>query len=219
MVDVPIVVSILVAEDHISLVSAFMLAPFTLVMAVFSLSGGLITNRLNAGSTASLGVVLIVVGFSALWLGLRDEHLVGMIPGLMIAGGGFGLVIAPLSATAIDAAPSEDRGIAAGLTLVSRLLGMTIGISAFTAVGVHRLQGLTERLKPVVRNQGETTAQFLLRQNEFIQQHVIPLSVQVIRETFLAAAAIAAVALIPISLLSRAGVRQQALPVQPESDS
>jgi MFS family permease len=203
MVDVPIVVSILVNEDRVSVVSALMLAPFTLMMAVLSLTGGMIGARFNGKSTASLGAILAVVGFCALWIGLRDERLIGMIPGLLIAGAGFGLVIAPLSATVIDAVPSEDRGIASGLTLVSRLLGMTIGISALTAIGVRRLQGLSDRLEPIVQNPGETTAQYLLRQNDFIQNHVIPLSVRVIRETFLAAALIAALALIPISLIDR----------------
>ena len=65
-----------------------------------------------------------------------------MRPGLVLAGAGFGLVFAPIGATAIDAAPDPDRGIAAAMTLVFRLLGMTIGISMLTAIAVRRLQGL-----------------------------------------------------------------------------
>ena len=36
-----------------------------------------------------------------------------------------------------------DRGVAAAFTILFRLLGMTIGISSLTAIGVHRLQTLT----------------------------------------------------------------------------
>jgi MFS transporter, DHA2 family, triacylglyceride efflux pump len=217
MVDVPIVVSILVDQSRVSTMSALMLAPFTLVMAALSLTGGMIASRLQGKSTASVGLVLVVIGFCALWVGLRNEHLIGMVPGLVVAGAGFGLVVAPLSATVIDSVPSADRGIAAGLTLVARLLGMTIGISALTAIGVRRLQGLTDRLEPIVQGEGESTAQFLLRQSEFIQNHVIPLSIQVIRETFLVAAAVAALAFIPIGLIHRLGAERRSLKANHES--
>jgi EmrB/QacA subfamily drug resistance transporter len=205
MVDVPITVSILVDQDRISTVSALLLVPFTLVMAALSLAGGFIAAKRSARSTALFGIGLIVVGYVSLWIGLKDEELAGMIPGLAIAGAGFGLVIPPIGATVLDATPGEDRGIAAGLTLVSRLLGMTVGISTLTAIGVRRLQALTDQLDPVVQNADETTAAFLVRQTEFIRDHAIPLSVQVVRETFLLAALVAAVAFIPIRLLAHAG--------------
>ena len=75
-----------------------------------------------------------------------------MIPGLVVAGAGFGLVFAPIGTTAIDAAPDADRGIAAAMTLVFRLLGMTIGISALTAIAVRRLQGLVGNLEAIVQS-------------------------------------------------------------------
>jgi len=133
-----------------------------------------------------------------LWLGLRQEREIWMVPGLMIAGSGFGLVLAPIGATAIDAAPPPDRGVAAALTILFRLLGMTIGISALTAVGVRRLQSLSEGVEPVVRRAGETTAEFFVRQNQYIEEVAIPLSLRVVRETFLIAAIIAIIALAPV---------------------
>jgi MFS transporter, DHA2 family, triacylglyceride efflux pump len=208
MVDVPIAVSILVDQERISTVSALLLAPFTLVMATLSMAGGLIAANLKGRSTATAGLGLIVVGYIALWIGLEGEELAGMVPGLAIAGAGFGLVIPPLGATVLDSSPAQDRGIAAGLTLVSRLLGMTVGISTLTAVGVRRLQALTDRLDPVVQNTNETTAAFLVRQTEFIRDHAIPLSVQVVRETFLLAAVLAGIAFIPIRLLDKAARTQ-----------
>lgn len=211
MVNVPIAVSILVDQDRISTVSALLLAPFTLVMAALSIGGGLIAARLHGRSTAPLGLGFIVAGYCALWIGLRGEELVGMIPGLVMAGAGFGLVIPPLGATVLDASPDQDRGIAAGLTLVSRLLGMTVGISTLTAIGVRRLQALTDRLEPVVQNPEESTAAFLLRQTEFIRDHAIPLSVQVVRETFLLAALLAAIAFVPVWQLYRASRPQKSI--------
>ncbi|CAA9545112.1 MAG: Multidrug efflux pump P55 [uncultured Thermomicrobiales bacterium] len=201
MVDVPLVVALLVASDRVSAISALMLAPFTLLMAVLSFLGGVLTGRLGERGTAAMGLVLVAVGYAAIWLGLGDDRYPWMIPGLILSGAGFGMVIAPLGATVLDAVPAGERGIAAGLTIVFRLLGMTIGISGLTAAGVNRLQALTGRLDPVVQAAGESTADFFIRQQRFVEDFAIPLSIQVVRETFLAAAVLALVALIPVRLL------------------
>jgi hypothetical protein len=70
-------------------------------------------------------------------------------------------------------------------------------MSVLTSLGVQRLQVLTGRLEPVVRETGESTAVFLLRQQEYIIEKGLPLGVQVVQETFLAAALLTALALIP----------------------
>ena len=125
-----------------------------------------------------------------------------MVPGLVLAGAGFGLVFAPIGATAIDAAPDRDRGIAAAMTLVFRLLGMTIGISTLTAIAVRRLQGLVGNLEEVVQAPGESTADFLARQTALLYETVLPVSLQVARETFLLAGAIALLGLIPVAFFA-----------------
>jgi MFS family permease len=198
MVDVPVVVAILVEPERVSAVSALMLAPFTLLMAALSFGGGLIGRRVGARATSAAGLVLVTIGYGLLWLGLRGGDYLGLLPGLAVAGAGFGLVIAPIGATAIDAAPAADRGIAAATTLVFRLLGMTIGISGLTAIAVRRLQGLVGNLDLIVQLPNETTAEFFVRQTRFLHETVIPLTLLVVRETFLIAAGLALLALIPI---------------------
>ena len=146
MVDVPVITAMLVDPAAVSRTAALMLAPFTVLIAALSFAGGRIVGRAGLRLTAAAGLVLVAIGYAALWLGLRGGELIGMIPGLALAGAGFGLVFAPIGATAIDAAPAADRGIAAAMTLVFRLLGMTIGISTLTAIAVRRLQGLVGNL-------------------------------------------------------------------------
>lgn len=200
VVDVPVVVALLVDQDRISTVSAYLLAPFTISMAALSFAGGLVARRFGERRTAIVGLALVVVGYAALWVGLREDHYLRMIPGLLIAGTGFGLVVAPIGSQVIDSASSEDRGVAAAFTILFRLLGMTIGISTLTAIGVRRLQVLTNRLEPVVQQAGETTAAFFLRQTEYIENYAVPLSLKVVRETFLLAAVLALLAAIPVAL-------------------
>ncbi len=169
VVDIPVVVALLVDQDRISTVGAYLLAPFTISMAVLSFAGGVVARRYGERQTAVAGLFLIVVGYAALWVGLRDDDYLQLIPGLLIAGTGFGLVVAPIGSQVIDSASPEDRGVAAAFTILFRLLGMTIGISALTAIGVRRLQMLTDRIEPVVQQTGETTAQFFLRQTQYIE--------------------------------------------------
>jgi MFS family permease len=202
MVDIPVITAMLVDPASVSRVSALMLAPFTVLIALLSLAGGRIVSRVGFQQTASLGLVLVAIGYAALWLGLRGGVLIGMVPGLVLAGAGFGLVFAPIGATAIDAAPDPDRGIAAAMTLVFRLLGMTIGISTLTAIAVRRLQGLVGNLEEVVQAPGESTADFLARQTALLYETVLPVSLQVARETFLLAGVIALLGLIPVAFFA-----------------
>ena len=202
MVDIPVITAMLVDQASVSRVSALMLAPFTVLIALLSFAGGRIVSRVGFRVTAAAGLMLVAVGYATLWLGLRNGVLIGMIPGLVLAGAGFGLVFAPIGATAIDSAPDPDRGIAAAMTLVFRLLGMTIGISMLTAIAVRRLQGLVGNLEDIVQAPGESTADFLARQTSLLYETVLPVSLQVARETFLLAGAIALLGLIPVAFFA-----------------
>jgi hypothetical protein len=145
-----------------------------------------------------VGIGLTVAGFGMLYLLVDMEHIWRMAIGLGIAGAGIGFLLAPLSATALDASSSKNRGAATSTALLFRLLGMTIGMSLLTTGGVYRLQQLTGRLEPIVQGANETTAEFIGRQQTFVNEVVTPIGVQVMQETFLAAAVLCAIAIIPV---------------------
>ncbi len=198
MVDVPLSVALLAEEHRISSVSAMLFAPFTLLMAIAAFLGGQLAATRGLRWTAFAGLALVVLGYVTIWLGLRREDYVAMIPGLALSGMGFGLVIAPIGAAALDESTDDDRGVAAASTVLFRLLGMMIGLSALTAFGIHRLQSLSNDVEPIVRTESETTAEFFVRQSQFIAGVAIPLSVRVVRETFLVAAILAILAALPV---------------------
>ena len=62
---------------------------------------------------------------------------------LVMAGLGFGLVIPPISVTALSAAPSHYWGAAASLVTASRMVGMALGLAALSAWGIERFYSLT----------------------------------------------------------------------------
>jgi MFS family permease len=216
MVNIPVVVALLSAPDEVSRRSALLLAPFTISIAAGSFGAGAVIARLSSRSASRIAVVMIVAGCGAVFLLLQGSAPFWIVPGLVLAGGGIGLLLPPLGVVVLETATAADRGAAASSALMFRLLGMTVGVSALTALGIRRLQALTGRLDPVVQTVGESTASFLNRQRLFIEDHAIPLSLQVIGETFLVAGCIAAFLAVPLFMLAdRSDLRKG--PAEPKS--
>ncbi len=202
MVNVPVLVALLETSADTATRSALLLAPFTASIAVFSLVSAWLLSRWGADTVTKLGLAITVVGTVSVYPLLEYAPYEWMALGLGIAGAGIGLAATPLGTSALESSTERDRGGAASSLLVVRLLGMTVGMSLLTSLGVQRLQILTGRLDPIIRGDGESTAEFLLRQQVFIIEEGLPLGVQVIQETFLAAAVLTLIALIPARHLS-----------------
>lgn len=198
MVNVPVIVSLVREGADVSRDSAILLAPLTIGVAIAALLSGRIAERIGVWRMTLTGILTAVAGFFLIYLLVSEEHLWRMAVGLAAAGVGIGLLMAPLSATALDASSRDNRGAATSTALLFRLLGMTIGMSLLTTAGVYRLQQLTGRLEPVAQGSDESTASFLARQQAFVTDVISPIGVQVMQETFLAAAVLAALAIWPI---------------------
>ena len=115
--------------------------------------------------TAAIPVGALVGGYILRWTGVRPVCIVGLAfmgAGLLImsswetevaearlslplamAGLGFGLVIPPISVSALSAAPSHYWGAAASLVTASRMMGMALGLAALSAWGIERFYSLT----------------------------------------------------------------------------
>ncbi len=210
MVNIPVFVALLSDEADVSRKTALLLAPFTITIALTSFAAGRIAARFSERRAAIIGVCLTTAGCIALYVLVGRAETWWLTPGLVAAGLGLGIVLPPLGSIPVAGASSEDRGAAASTALMFRLLGMTLGASVLTALGVRRLQTLTEQVEPIVRQADEPTASFLERQRQFIEDHAIPISVQVIQETFLVAAGIAAITIVPLWLTWRRSPDDQA---------
>ena len=82
---------------------------------------------------------------------------------LVVAGLGFGLVIAPIMALALNAAPPGYHATASSMVVVARLLGMTLGLAALAAYGIEHFQTLTSGLLLPLPAAGESPAETAAR--------------------------------------------------------
>lgn len=206
IVNVPVVVALLISGADVSWTSALLLAPLTVGIAVTAALGGKIGERVSSNGIVTAGTVLTGSGMFSLYPLLDSLNVWLMIPGLALAGLGIGLLLPPLGAISLRLSTDQHRGVASSTLIMVRLLGMTIGISGLSAIGVFRLQRLTDRLEPVTQMSGESTALFLARQQEFLIEQAIPLAVQVLQETFAIAAILALIAIVPLLKMQKSGV-------------
>ncbi len=197
MVDVPLFVNAVEGDlKRSAVVAGWVLAMLTASMAVASYVGGRLTERTWYGPPAIVGLMAATVAYVAMgltWDGQTSYLLIAAQ--LAILGAGFGLTIAPTNTAVISAAPHDQRGSAAALVMVTRLLGFSVGLSALTAWGLSRFERLRRGLDlPPITDPGFERA---------VRAAQIELTSSTIAQTFLATAAITAVGVIAAVAMRR----------------
>jgi len=138
LVDIPIFARITVYPTS-QLDAALVLVRMLVALPVGALAGGFLTRRFDPGLVTAVGMVLATVGFA--WMstwGLTSlSQPVATVP-LVLAGLGFGLALAPVNAALLAATEDSVHGITSALLVVSRMVGMLVGISALTTIGLRR---------------------------------------------------------------------------------
>ena len=118
---------------------------------------------------------------------------------------------------AIAAAPSDYRALAASMVVVSRMLGMTLGMAALSAWGVNEfLTILVETPSPLMTPglDAAARAQALVEYRETLQTASLGLF-----HSFYRAAGVIALAAIVPAILMRASAREREESVYPSTGS
>lgn len=203
MVTVPLTADTVMQKDPFT--GAMWLLRMTGVIPLASVAGGWLLPRAGERTLTVLGLLMVAAGLflCSRWeIGVDDPELTLQ---LLLAGTGFGLVIAPILHRALQAVGEDYRATAASLVTVARMMGMTLGLAAMSAWGVEHFQVLTSDLALPLAQANETAEAFNARVEEYTAD-VNAAGLSVFR-AFFRTAAIIALAAIPFALL-RGGPRE-----------
>ncbi len=123
--------------------SALHLVRLTAAIPPGALIGGYIMRWTGVRAATIVGLVLIGVGLIFMGGWEAEVGQFELTAPLVTAGLGFGLVIPPISVTALSAAPSHYWGTAASLITASRMVGMALGLAALSTWGIERFYAMT----------------------------------------------------------------------------
>lgn len=190
MVDVPIFVNAIELDlERSAVIAGWILAAMTSAMAIASWLGGRWTERVSYRLPIVVGLIAAVIALllmGATW-DPQIRHLVAAGQ-VALLGAGLGLVFAPTTSAVVDASPPHQRGGAAAIVMVVRLIGLSVGLAGLTAWGLARFNKLRGELDlPPITDPDFQRA---------ITDASARLTAESISETFLAAAAITALGLI-----------------------
>ena len=182
MVDVPLFVNAIEIDlETAAVMAGWLLAALTASMALTSYLGGRLTER--AGQKLPTLIGLAAAAIALLVMGLTWEPDINRWwagTQLALLGGGLGLVFAPTTAAVVDASPPEQRGAAAAIVMVVRLIGLSVGLAALTAWGLARFNSARAGLElPAITDPGF---------QEAVLEATGQLTADAISETFLATA-------------------------------
>ena len=144
MVTIPLMTDTVLGEKPLE--GGFRLVRLTAAIPVGALLGGFISSRLGYRLPTIAGLLLSALSFYFMsgWdLSIDDPS---MTVHLLIGGLGFGLVIAPIATAAINSVMAGDRGTAAAILTVMRMMGMTVGLAALTSWGTDRFDVLVTQV-------------------------------------------------------------------------
>ncbi|MCH7924724.1 MAG: MFS transporter [Planctomycetes bacterium] len=131
LVTVPLMANTVLEQSPLE--GGLRLMRLTGAMPIGALLGGYLAYRVGARVVAAVGLMVAAIGLFLMsgWeIDISDPQLTIH---LALAGLGFGLVIAPLFVTAMDAGPDDYQATAASLVTVARMIGMALGLAALSA--------------------------------------------------------------------------------------
>ena len=141
LVDIPIFY--LTVVDGTILQTGLSLLCMTVWIPLSAVAGGWLSHRIGCHLTAVLALALVAAGFFLMrfWpVHLGWPQLIG---DTFLMGVGFGLVVAPLGTSVLNAAGAERGGMASAVVTSARMIGMILGLAALTSYGLARFRQLS----------------------------------------------------------------------------
>ncbi len=151
LVDIPFFARLTVYRDS-QLDAALVLVRFLVALPIGALLGGWLLRRVPAHVLTAVAMVLSAIAFwhMSTWDATSLESQVETWS-LVLAGLGFGLAIAPVNAVLLAHTADAVHGVSSALLIVARMVGMLLGISALTTIGLRAFYDASDRIPSVDR--------------------------------------------------------------------
>jgi MFS family permease len=136
-------------QNTTAIAAGLALVRMTALVPVGAFAGGWLSGRIGCPPTAALGTLLTAAGLYQMSLWPVSVGELQVTAATVTAGLGFGLVIAPISTSALNASPPSQAGVASSVVTALRMAGMTLGLAGLIAWGLERLRSLLADSKPL----------------------------------------------------------------------
>ncbi|MET0953926.1 MAG: MFS transporter, partial [Aeromicrobium sp.] len=148
LVDIPFFARLTVNRDS-QLDAALVLVRFLVALPVGALLGGWLLRRVPANVLTCIAMLMSAVAFwhMSTWGPTSLDHQVETLS-LVLGGLGFGLAIAPVNSVLLGHTADAVHGITSALLIVARMVGMLLGISALTSIGLQAFYRASDRIPP-----------------------------------------------------------------------
>ena len=148
LVDIPFFARLTVHRES-QLDAALVLLRFLIALPVGAVLGGWLLRRVPAHVLTAVAMILSALAFAhmATWDSESLRHQSETLS-LVLGGLGFGLAIAPVNAALLEHTDAAVHGVASALLIVARMVGMLLGISALTTIGLHAFYDASAAIPP-----------------------------------------------------------------------
>ncbi len=149
LIDIPLFARTTVYPDS-QLAAALVLVRFLVALPIGAVAGGYLIRRIAPGPVTAFGMLLAAIGFVLMtrWGLTTLEEPVANVA-LVVGGLGFGLALAPVNAALLAYTDDAVHGVASAFVVVARMVGMLVGISALTTIGLRRYYAEQGEVPPV----------------------------------------------------------------------
>lgn len=148
LVDIPFFARLTVHRDS-QLDAALVLVRFLIALPIGAVLGGWLLRKVPASVLTAAAMLMSAAAF---WhMSTWDAHSLddqAETLSLVLAGLGFGLAIAPINAVLLAHTADAVHGVASALLIVARMVGMLLGISALTTIGLRAFYHASDKIPP-----------------------------------------------------------------------
>jgi MFS family permease len=204
MADIPLFVNTVlikqVSADEMPLTSGLALLRLTAMIPLGALLGGWLCSRISCRFTGVLGLLFVATGFYLMSRWPMNVNWTQITISTVTTGLGFGLVIAPISTTAINAVRATQAGMGAAVVTSLRMVGMMLGLAALTSWGLAYFKHLASQFPSLPPT--ATTEQFAKWSQDYAA-HLINSAHTVYSAVFFTTMILCLIAIIPALFLWR----------------